>query len=90
MEEELEATRKFIEESLAKGYITDSKSPYAAALFYRKKKSGQLHPIMDYRTLNKWTVRDNYPLPLISNIIERLQGKTLFSKFDIRWGVTLL
>ena len=41
---------------------------------------------MDYRTLNKWTVRDSYPLPLISNIIERLQGKTLFSKFDIRWG----
>ena len=47
-EEELEATHKFIEESLAKGYITDSKSPYAAALFYRKKKSGQLRPIMDY------------------------------------------
>ena len=85
-EEELEATRKFIEESLAKGYITDSKSPYAATLFYRKKKSGQLRPIMDYRTLNKWTVRDNYPLPLISNIIKRLQGKTLFSKFDIQWG----
>ena len=85
-EEELEATRKFIEESLAKGYITDSKLPYAAALFYRKKKSGQLCPIMDYRTLNKWTVCDNYPLPLISNIIERLQGKTLFSKFDICWG----
>ena len=41
---------------------------------------------MDYRTLNKWTVRDNYPLPLISNIIKRLQGKTLFSKFDIHWG----
>ena len=85
-EEELEATCKFIEESLAKGYITDSKLPYAAALFYRKKKSGQLRPIMDYRTLNKWTVRDNYPLPLISNIIDRLQGKTLFSKFNIHWG----
>ena len=56
------------------------------ALFYRKKKSGQLRPIMDYRTLNKWTVCDNYPLPLISNIIKRLQGKTLFSKFDIHWG----
>ena len=41
---------------------------------------------MDYRILNKWTVRDNYPLPLITNIIEHLQGKTLFSKFDIRWG----
>ena len=84
--EELEATRQFITESLAKGYITDSKSPYASALFYRKKKDGKLRPIMDYRILNKWTVRDNYPLPLITNIIERLQGKTLFSKFDIRWG----
>ena len=41
---------------------------------------------MDYRILNKWTVCDNYPLPLITNIIEHLQGKTLFSKFDIRWG----
>ena len=86
MEEELEATRKFIEESLVKGYIVNSKSPYATALFYRKKKSGQLQPIMDYCTLNKWTVCNNYPLPLISNIIKRLQGKTLFSKFDIRWG----
>ena len=84
--EELEATHQFITESLAKGYITDSKSPYASALFYRKKKDGKLRPIMDYRILNKWTVRDNYPLPLITNIIERLQGKTLFSKFDIRWG----
>ena len=84
--EELEATRQFITESLAKGFITDSKSPYASALFYRKKKDGKLWPIMDYCILNKWTVRNNYPLPLITNIIEHLQGKTLFLKFDIRWG----
>ena len=84
-EEELEATRKFIEESLAKGYIVNSKLPYATALFYRKK-SGQLHPIMDYHALNKWTICNNYPLPLISNIIKCLQGKTLFSKFNICWG----
>ena len=64
----------------------DSKSPYASALFYRKKKDGKLRPIMDYCTLNKWTIHDNYPLPLITNIIERLQGKTLFLKFDIQWG----
>ena len=83
---ELEATRQFITDSLAKGYITDSKSPYMSALFYRKKKDGKLRPIMDYRILNKWTIRDNYPLPLITNIIECLQGKTLFSKFDIWWG----
>ena len=84
--EELEATCQFITESLANGYITDSKSPYVSALFYRKKKDGKLRPIMDYHILNKWTIHDNYPLPLITNIIERLQGKTLFSKFNIRWG----
>ena len=41
---------------------------------------------MDYHTLNKWTVHDMYPLPLISNILDHLQGKTLFTKFDIHWG----
>ena len=85
-ETELEATRNFIQDSLAKGYITDSKSPYASGLFYRAKSDGKLRPIMDYRTLNDWTVRDTYPLPLISNILDHLQGKTLFTKFDIRWG----
>ena len=84
--EELEATHQFITESLAKEYIMDSKSPYMSALFYRKKKDGKLQPIMDYQILNKWTIRDNYPLPLITNIIEQLQGKTLFSKFNIHWG----
>ena len=58
MSDELEATHQFIMESLVKGYITDSKSPYASALFYRKKKDGKLCPIMDYRILNKWTVRN--------------------------------
>ena len=81
--EELEATCQFITESLAKGYIMDSKSPYTSALFYRKKKDGKLQPIMDYRILNKWTICDNYPLPLITKIIKHLQGKTLFLKFDI-------
>ena len=85
-ETELEATRNFIQDSLAKGYITDSKSPYASGLFYRAKADGKLRPIMDYRALNKWTVRDTYPLPLIGNILDHLQGKTLFTKFDIRWG----
>jgi hypothetical protein len=41
---------------------------------------------MDYRVLNSWTVHDTYPLPLINTIIEKLQGKKLFTKFDIRWG----
>ena len=85
-EKELKATEEFIRDALAKGYITDSKSPYASGLFYRAKKDGKLRPIMDYRALNKWTIRDTYPLPLIGNILDHLQGKNLFTKFDIRWG----
>ena len=41
---------------------------------------------MDYKALNSWTIRDTYPLPLISDIIDHLQGKSHFTKFDIRWG----
>jgi hypothetical protein len=59
---------------------------YASPFFFRKKKDNTLRPIMDYRVLNSWTIHDTYPLPLINTIIEKLQGKTLFTKFDIRWG----
>src|SRR6266702_2429604 len=83
---EAEATKEFLKEHLEKGYIVESNSPYASSFFFRKKKDGKLRPIMDYRPLNSWTVRDTYPLPLISTILEQLQGKTIFTKFDIRWG----
>jgi hypothetical protein len=83
---EEEATKRFIDEHLKKGYIVESNSQYASPFFFRKKKDNTLRPIMDYRVLNSWTVRDMYPLPLINTIIEKLQGKKLFTKFDIRWG----
>jgi hypothetical protein len=83
---EEEATKRFIDEHLKKGYIVESNSQYASPFFFRKKKDNTLRPIMDYRVLNSWTVRDTYPLPLINTIIEKLQGKKLFTKFDIRWG----
>ena len=83
---EEEATRVFINEHLEKGYITESNSPYASPFFFRKKKDGKLRPIMNYRVLNSLTVKDKYPLPLINTILEHLQGKELFTKFDIQWG----
>jgi len=83
---EAEATKEFLKEHLEKGYIIESNSPYASSFFFRKKKDGKLCPIMDYRPLNSWTVQDTYPLPLISTILEQLQGKKIFTKFDIRWG----
>jgi hypothetical protein len=85
-DEELKVMREFIDDSLAKGYIRESKSPYASPLFYRAKQDGKLCPIIDYWALNTLTVRDVYPLPLNGSIINKLQGKTLFSKVDLRWG----
>ncbi len=76
----------FLGEHLHKGYIRESKSPYVAPFFFIKKKDGKLQPVQDYRKLNEQTVRDNYPLPLIKTILEQLQGRSLFTKFDIRWG----
>jgi hypothetical protein len=77
---------KFLQEHLDKGYIQESKSPYASPFFFVGKKDGKMRPVQDYRILNKHTVRDNYPLPLIKTILEQLEGKTLYTKFDIRWG----
>ncbi len=74
---------KFLGEHLRKGYIRESKSPYTAPFFFIKKKDGKLRPVQDYRKLNEQTIRDNYPLPLIKTILEQLQGRSLFTKFDI-------
>ncbi len=76
----------FLGEHLRKGYIRESKSPYAAPFFFIKKKDGKLRPVQDYRKLNKQTICDSYPLPLIKTILEQLQGRSLFTKFDIHWG----
>jgi len=81
-----ESLKVYIEENLAKGYIYEGSSPYASSFFFRKKTDGGLHPIIDYRPLNAWTVKDTYPLPLISDILTNLSGKKVFSKFNIRWG----
>jgi len=84
--QEDEALKAYLDENLAKGYIYEGSSPYASSFFFRKKTDGGLRPIIDYRHLNTWSIKDTYPLPLISDILTSLSGKTLFSKFDIRWG----
>ena len=77
---------EWIEEQLAKGYIKPSKSPYAASTFCIKKKNGSYRPVQDYRPINYWTIRDQYPLPDIKHITKELQGHTLFTKFNIQSG----
>ena len=60
--------------------------PYASGFFLIKKKDGKFRPVQDYRNLNKWTIPNKYPLPLILELVHNLADKQLFSKFDICWG----
>jgi hypothetical protein len=82
---EQEALDKFLEENLAKGYLRPSKSLMASPIFFIKKKDGSLRHIQDYRCLNKITIKNCYPLPLASDIINRLTGAQYFTKFDLCW-----
>ena len=85
------ALQKFIAENLEKGYIRQSKSPYAFPFFFIKKKNGDLQPVQDYRRLNTFTVRNTAPLLLIWELMDRLtrvhgRRSALFMKLDIHWG----
>ena len=83
---EKEEQRKFLAGNLRLKRIRRSKSPYASGFFLIKKKDGKYRPVQDYRNLNKWTIPNKYPLPLIAELVHDLAGKKLFSKFDVRWG----
>ena len=84
--EEKAEIHKFIQEHLSHGAIQISKSPYVANFFFVKKKDGKLHPVQDYQPLNKWTKKNKNVSPLISQVINRLSGCTLFTTLDIHWG----
>jgi len=77
---------KFIDEHLASGRIRKSTSPIAASFFHGDKKDGGLCPIQDYRRINSMTIKGSWPLPVIHNVINKIQGAKFFSKFDVRWG----
>jgi len=77
---------KFIEEQLRKGYIRSSKLPQMAPLFFVEKKDGKKYMVQDYWYLNDWTIKNNYSLPLISEIIESMGTKKVFTKLDLQWG----
>jgi hypothetical protein len=77
---------KFLKENLEKGYIWPSQSPMASSFFFVSKKDGKLWPCQDYRYLNNWMVKNSYPLPLISEIMDKLKGAKYFTKLDVCWG----
>ncbi|KAL3992222.1 crystallin, alpha A [Sarotherodon galilaeus] len=75
---------KYIRDSLGAGLIRPSTSPVGAGFFFVGKKDGSLRPCIDYRPLNDITIKNKYPLPLISSAFEPLHGATVFSKLDLR------
>ncbi len=81
-----EAVKKFLNEELEKGYICESKSPYASSFFFVHKKDGKLRPVQDYRKINAVTIQNQYPLPLIADLIRDLSNAHIYMKLDIRWG----
>ena len=86
--EEQKALDNFLEENLRAGRIRPSILPMASPFFF-VKKDGTLCPVQDYRILNSGTIKNTYPLPLISDIVDRvdrLSGTKVFSKMDVCWG----
>uniref|UniRef100_A0A9J8BR74 ribonuclease H n=1 Tax=Cyprinus carpio carpio TaxID=630221 RepID=A0A9J8BR74_CYPCA len=81
---EREAMERYIHDSLVAGIIRPSSSPAGAGFFFVEKKDGLLRPCIDYRGLNDITVKNRYPLPLMSSAFELLQGATIFTKLDLR------
>ncbi len=71
---EQEELDKFLDKNLSSGRIRPSKSPMASPFFFVKKKDGKLRPVQDYRKLNEMTIKNRYPLPLISELMDRLWG----------------
>ncbi|KAL4027588.1 hypothetical protein IC575_010758 [Cucumis melo] len=83
---ELAELRKQLDELLNAGFIRPAKAPYGAPVLFQKKKDGSLRLCIDYRALNKLTVRNKYPLPIITDLFDRLHGAKYFSKLDLQSG----
>src|SRR5438045_5053827 len=81
---ELRALHEYLKEALVKGWIRESQSPAGAPILFVPKKSGELRLCVDYHGLNAITIKNQYPLPLISELLDRLSGSVVFSKIDLR------
>src|SRR6266436_5925235 len=85
-QKEIQEVHNFSQEHLKRGTIRESWSPYAANLFFVKKKDGKLRPVQDYRPIETRTRRNENVSALSPQVIDRLWGCTLVTKVDVRWG----
>ncbi|GKA28567.1 retrotransposon protein, putative, ty3-gypsy subclass [Tanacetum coccineum] len=75
-----------LQELLEKGFVRPSSSPWGAPVLFVKKKDGSFRMCIDYRELNKLTIKNRYPLPRIDDLFDQLQGSSVYSKIDLRSG----
>ncbi len=83
MPKEADALKEYISEHLKRGYIRPSKSPMASPFFFVDKKDGKLCPVQDYHALNDVTIKNQAPLPLIPELIDKLHNVRYYTKLDI-------
>ncbi|KAM1521892.1 hypothetical protein ACFX10_012067 [Malus domestica] len=83
---ELRELKVQLQELVDKGYIQSSMSPWGAPVLFVKKKDGSMRLCIDYRQLNRVTVKNRYPLPRIDDLFDQLKGAQIFSKIDLRSG----
>jgi hypothetical protein len=83
---ELAELKKQLDELLEKGFIQPSVSPYGAPVLFVRKKDGTMRMCVDYRMLNKITIKNKYALPYIEELFDQLHGACVFSKIDLRSG----
>ncbi|GKE46850.1 putative reverse transcriptase domain-containing protein, partial [Tanacetum coccineum] len=83
---ELQELSTHLQELSDKGFIRPSSSPWGASILFVKKKDGSFRMCIDYRKLNKLTVKNQYPLPRIDDLFDQLKGSRVYSKIDLRSG----
>ncbi|GJT38034.1 putative reverse transcriptase domain-containing protein [Tanacetum coccineum] len=83
---EMKELAKQLQELSDKGFIRPSSSPWGAPVLFVKKKDGSFRMCIDYRELNKLTIKNRYPLPRIDDLFDQLQGSSVYSKIDLRSG----
>jgi len=84
--DEQKEVEAFVDNQLVKGFIHPSISPQTSPDFFVPKKNSKKHMVQDYGYINEWTIKNNYLLPLISQLVDKLKGCKLLMKMNLWWG----
>ena len=90
LEKQLKALRIYLDDMLAQGKISRSKSPAGARILFVPKPDGRLRLVVDYRGLNKVTVYNKYPIPRMTELKDRVKNAQIFTKLDLKDGFHLI